>query len=74
MKKVLLIDDHPLILESLKLLLQDHPDFHVISSTSNPDLAEEFIEKDQPDILVLDVFDGRKRCLSAGTCFEGQLS
>ena len=55
MKKVFFVDDHPLILESLKQMFKDEKDYEVIGSTHHSLEAHDLIQQLKPDILVLDV-------------------
>lgn len=53
--KVLLADDHILVLEGLKQVLKKEKEIEVINMVSNPQSLEEEIRKQTPDVLVLDV-------------------
>jgi DNA-binding NarL/FixJ family response regulator len=52
---VLLIDDHEIVRNGLKMILQNQADIEVIGEASNCDEAIEQIRKEQPDIILLDV-------------------
>lgn len=53
--KVILIDDHSLVLESLKSLLSHYEDIEVIGVSTTGRDGIHFIEKNRPDVCVLDV-------------------
>jgi len=54
--KILLADDHQIVLDGLKSLLSDIDDFEVIGAVSNGKDAVDFIAtKEKPDIAVLDI-------------------
>jgi DNA-binding NtrC family response regulator len=52
-KKLLIIDDNPAILNSLKLLLKS--EYEWVKTISNPNLLNSELEKDEPDVVLLDM-------------------
>lgn len=52
---ILLVDDHALIRESWKLLLENNPRFKVIAECGNGPSAVAFTRELVPDIILLDV-------------------
>ena len=64
--KVLLVDDHKLVLDGLALLLATEPTIEVIGSEINGKLALKFIDQNTVDVVLLDihmpVMDGLKCC------------
>lgn len=52
---ILLADDHQILREALRLLLDTQPDFHVIAETGDGLEAAELVEKHRPDILIVDM-------------------
>jgi two-component system, NarL family, response regulator LiaR len=53
--KVLLVDDHLLVMLGIKQLLENEPDFKVVSTIHDPaDLDSEII-KHNPDVIVMDI-------------------
>ncbi|HYG04302.1 MAG TPA: response regulator transcription factor [Chryseosolibacter sp.] len=52
--KVVLVDDHRIILDGLKSLLESDPDFSIIASLGSAEEVFDFLNKDQPDILLTD--------------------
>ena len=53
--RLVLADDHPLILEGLKNLFKLEADFQVIATCNDVVSALEAVREHQPDILVLDL-------------------
>ena len=52
---LLLADDHQVLREALRLLLESQPDFKVIAETGNGLDAAQLIEKHKPDVLIADM-------------------
>jgi two-component system nitrate/nitrite response regulator NarL len=52
--KILLVDDHRIVLDGLKSLLETDPDFQIIAALRSAEDVLEFLKKDQPDILMTD--------------------
>ena len=52
---VLLVDDHPIVRQGLRNLLDSMPDFKVVGEAGDGLQALEVIEKVQPQVLVIDV-------------------
>lgn len=55
MTTILLAEDHQLVRESLRLLLEAQPDFKVIAETGDGLEALRLTEKHQPDVLIADM-------------------
>ena len=53
--RVLLVDDHQMVLEGLKGLLASDPEIQIIGEALNGEQAIELIGKLTPDAIVLDV-------------------
>jgi DNA-binding NarL/FixJ family response regulator len=53
--RLVLADDHPLLLEGLELLLRREPDFEVLACCHNGVQALHAVRQLRPDILVLDL-------------------
>lgn len=53
--KVLIVDDHLVVREGLKLILETNDSFHVIGEAENGAAAIEFIENNQPDVILMDL-------------------
>ncbi|MFL5625768.1 MAG: response regulator transcription factor, partial [Ktedonobacteraceae bacterium] len=55
MVRILLADDHPIVREGLRAVLETQPDFEVIAEAGNGDEALQLALSLQPDILLLDL-------------------
>lgn len=53
--RIVIADDHPLILAGFAALLQDRPDFDVIARCAHGDAALRAIVEHRPDLAVLDI-------------------
>lgn len=53
--RVVLVDDHPLVLGGLEQLLRAEPDFEVLATCGTVDAARQAISTHQPDVLILDL-------------------
>jgi DNA-binding NarL/FixJ family response regulator len=53
--RVVLADDHPIVLDGLQRLFQSQGDFHVVSCCSGGDEALDVIRHDGVDVLVVDL-------------------
>ena len=53
--KILLIDDHPIVRQSWKVLIDSNPGVKVIGETENGNRAIELAEKLNPDIVLIDL-------------------
>ena len=53
--KILLVDDHAIVREGLRLLLGGQPDMTVVAEAGNGADAVAAAEREQPDIILLDV-------------------
>jgi DNA-binding NarL/FixJ family response regulator len=64
--RILLADDHDILRQGLKLLLENQPDMHVIGEARNGSEAIERTIKLKPDIVVMDISmtgtDGMEAC------------
>lgn len=57
--RVLLIDDHALFAQSLAIVLSDFPSIEQFSNIKSVDEIEAAIERDRPDILLMDINLGK---------------
>ena len=57
MKKISLaiVDDHQIVIDGLKSLLQGHPNFTVKIECNHPEKMKDILEKDTVDILLTDI-------------------
>jgi two-component system response regulator NreC len=56
--RVLIVDDHPIVLSGLRLLMIDDPDFTVCGEAASPAEACLLAEREQPDVIVTDLAMG----------------
>jgi DNA-binding NarL/FixJ family response regulator len=64
--RVVLADDHELVLGGLQALLQNEPDIQVVAAVTNGMLLMEAVAREKPDVVVLDLkmpFLGGISCL-----------
>lgn len=55
MIKILLVDDHQIVREGMKNLLESNPEYIVVGETVNVDDALKLLEKLKPDFLITDI-------------------
>jgi|WetSurMetagenome_2_1015567.scaffolds.fasta_scaffold66357_2 two-component system, NarL family, response regulator LiaR len=53
--RVMLVDDHSLMRNSLKMYLQNDPDIQVVAEASNGDEAVKLASKLIPDVIIMDI-------------------
>jgi len=53
--RTILADDHELVLQGLRSLLEDEPDIEVVAVANNGDQLLDLLETHQPDVVVLDL-------------------
>jgi two-component system response regulator NreC len=53
--KVLLVDDHVVMRQALRMLLEAQPELDVVADVENGRQAVQFVEKMQPDVVLMDV-------------------
>ncbi len=53
--RILLADDHPIVREGLRAMLETQPDFEVIAEAANGDETLRLARSMQPDIILLDL-------------------
>lgn len=54
--KILIVDDHQLVLDGIRLMLQDHKDIFIVGEAHNGQDAIDFVEKgDEIDVVVMDL-------------------
>ena len=54
-KKILICDDHPLIIDGLRFAFNNHPDFEITRGVNSLKSVSELIANILPDILLLDI-------------------
>lgn len=52
---IVLADDHPLIREGLRTVLESQIDFEVVGEVEDGLMAVEIVERLQPDVLIVDI-------------------
>ncbi len=52
---ILLVDDHQMVCEGLRVLLEQHPDMRVVAEADDGRDAVQLAKRHQPDIVVMDV-------------------
>ncbi|MEM1336327.1 MAG: response regulator transcription factor [Bacteroidota bacterium] len=52
---IVLLDDHPFVLEGLKKTLENNSSIKIIGTALNPDEAFLLVKKSKPDVLVADI-------------------
>lgn len=52
---LVLVDDHPIVLDGLERLFSSQPDFRVVERCVNADEARQAVRRWQPDVLILDL-------------------
>lgn len=55
MTGILIVDDHKVLREGLKGLLQSEPDFHILGEASSGKEALEMTEELLPDVIIMDI-------------------
>lgn len=53
--RILVADDHPVVLEGLAMILDNEPDMTVVGQATNGQEAVDLFRKQQPDVTLLDV-------------------
>ena len=53
--RILLADDHTVVRNGLRLILQQQPDFQVVGEASDGREAVRLAESEQPDVVVMDI-------------------
>ena len=53
--KILIADDHKVVIEGIKSALQEHPEFEVVSEAADGLQAVELAKSLEPDIVIMDI-------------------
>ena len=53
--RTLIIDDERLAREEVRRSLENYPEFTIVGEANNVEVAKALIEKEQPDIIFLDI-------------------
>ena len=54
-KRLVLIDDHPVVLNGWQLMLQAHPEYEVCGVASSEAEALDLLEREKPDLVITDL-------------------
>jgi two-component system, NarL family, response regulator DevR len=52
--RIAIVDDHQVVREGLRAMLQDEPDFQIVGERSTADDITEFVAETRPDVVLLD--------------------
>jgi DNA-binding NarL/FixJ family response regulator len=55
MIRIVLVDDHEIVREGLRAMLQAEPDFEIVGEAGSADRLDELVERTRPDVVLLDV-------------------
>src|SRR5262245_19252449 len=53
--RVMIVEDHAVVLRGLSLLINDEPDLQMCGGSESPDTALEMIGQFKPDVVVVDI-------------------
>ena len=53
--KILIVDDHRVVIEGIKSSLLEHPEFEVVGEAVDGLEAVEFVKSSRPDIVIMDI-------------------
>ena len=53
--KILIVDDHRVVIEGIKSALQVHPEFEVVGEADDGNQAVDFAKTLEPDIVIMDI-------------------
>jgi DNA-binding NarL/FixJ family response regulator len=54
-KRILIVDDHPIVRQGLRSLIEQEPDLTVCAEAADAPSALEYIRKNRPDLAVIDL-------------------
>ncbi|MDC7994413.1 response regulator transcription factor [Altibacter sp. HG106] len=55
MKKILIADHHPVVRKGISCMLDQEGSFEIIAKANNGDELYKYLEKEQPDILIMEI-------------------
>ena len=64
-KRILIVDDYPILREELRSLLSSHQDFEIVGGAEDGQEAIEFVGKLEPDLVLMDISMPRMNGLDA---------
>lgn len=53
--RIMLVDDHPVVRNGLRLMLRDYPEFDVVAEAENSDDALQKVASLRPDLVLMDI-------------------
>lgn len=53
--RVLIVDDHPVVRDGLRIMLESQPDFQVLGEAADGAAALKLVEAQQPDLILMDL-------------------
>lgn len=53
--RIILTDDHQIVIDGLKAILSAHPDYDIIATANNGKAAIQLVDSLRPDLLLLDI-------------------
>ena len=54
--QVMIVDDHPIVREGLKVYIATQPDLAICAETGSIRAAQQLVRKQQPDLIIVDLF------------------
>ena len=54
-RKILLVDDHPIVFEGLRMIVKKHPDLALMGCCPTYEAACVFLRKHTPDLILMDI-------------------
>ena len=54
-RKILLVDDHPILRQGISQIIEDEPDLVVVGEAGDVETAMRLAEREQPDLAIVDI-------------------
>ena len=70
--RVLLVDDHPTVRQTLRSTLQSHPNIEVVGEACDGEEAIARVEHLQPAVVIMDIYMGRMDGITATRLIKAQ--
>ncbi|HET9532327.1 MAG TPA: response regulator transcription factor [Blastocatellia bacterium] len=61
--RIVLIDDHAIVREGIRMVIENQPDMTVVGEASNRDESLALVSREQPDIVILDLDLGNESAI-----------
>ena len=55
MKRILIADHHPVVCKGISCMLDQEDSFEIIAKANNGDELYKYLEREQPDILIMEI-------------------